>query len=296
MQPGRVVDPPRREQHLHEVRGNPGVLGRKREGLPETSVGHLVVGFEGGDDAEPVRDPRLGGGAAGRSARAAENSPGLCDPALRERRPARGETRFRSQRRPISGPFGGPQEEGPGGAELAAVQCRVPEPEQRLRSVGVALREGEVEAAGDVGLTGREGGGGHGEAVPEQFPGVRCIAFRRRAGAGGEHDNGRHGRGGAPSACERVQGLSNQLRFVHDGARQGNAFENYALDCHNMLNSRSHERRAGPEMNAMGTSRRRRKAPRRAGPSRPPAGTGRSRGAQVWCGNSGAKGFGEAGR
>ena len=239
VQPGRVADPPGREQHSHEVRGDPGVLGRKREGLAEMSVGRLVVGSKGGADAEPVHDPRLGGGAPGRSARALENLPGLRGLALCERHPSRGEKRFRSQRRPIASPFGGPQEVGPGGGELAAVECRVPEPEHRLRSVGIALREGAVEAAGDVGLPGGEGGGGHRKAVPEQLPGVRCIAFRRQAGAGGEHGNARGGRGGAPSACERMQGLSNQLRVVHHGARQGNVFVFFALDCKYMLNFKS---------------------------------------------------------
>ena len=210
MQSGRIVGASGREQHPHEVRRDPRVLRRERERLPEARVRRAVIGLEGRRDAEPVRDPRLRRRAPGRDECVPEDLPGVFGHPLREGRPSRAEKRLGSERRAAPRQLRRPFEVGPGGGEVAAVQCDVPEPEDRLGGLRIALREGEIEPAGHLDLPGGEGGRGHRKAAPEQLVGVRGIVARRKGRAAREHGEERDGHGPARGTKERTRGHRNQ--------------------------------------------------------------------------------------
>ena len=199
------VDSAGRDQHADEVRGDPGVAGRKAHRFFVVGPGRGPVAVHRVRDRETVPDP---GGRRRRNRRAEapsapEELPRFPRPSSRDRRPSGPDERLRPQRRIRGRQIGGVPEASLRIGVVAGEEGGVSEPEDRFGRFGEALGEGDVQAPGNVELPRVEGRGRDRQAVPERDPGVRRFVARKHAGAGGEQRKARGGRGRAQPACER---------------------------------------------------------------------------------------------
>ena len=233
---GGIVDPLRRDEHAHEVRGDSGMPGREAQGLGVIRLRILVVAIEGGDDGKSIDDPCLRRRAFCRLPCAAEMSPSSVRTASDQCRAAGAEPCLRLGRRTLGRVLRGFEEVPLGGEEIALLECDVAEPEPWLRGVVEAIGEREVEPARDIELSGCERCRGDRETVLQQLPGVRRILLRRPVGAGGERGE-TQGRGGRPQTvceqrlrCSRCTAHRPGLRILCDSSIQGAWLESTTND------------------------------------------------------------------
>ena len=98
VQPGRVVDPPGRDQHAHVVRGDSRISGREANRVGVMRRGRFVVRVQRGGDGESVRDPGRRRGIPPGLTCVPEDLAGFGRLPSREGRPSRAEQRLRFHR------------------------------------------------------------------------------------------------------------------------------------------------------------------------------------------------------
>ena len=140
----RALFLPGRQQHAHEIRGDPGMARRQAEGQTVLRLGRLVIAFEAGEDADAVGDPGRRGTPSRRFARSPEVPPRVVQRALGERRPPRAEERFRLDGRRFLRQRRGPEEIVFRGRQVVVEGRDICQPEERFGSLVEAFGQGAV--------------------------------------------------------------------------------------------------------------------------------------------------------
>ena len=183
---GGIVVSAGRDQHAHEICGDPGMVRGAAERLAEIGLGRVVVRIERGGDGDTVGDPGRQRQVPANFLRLPEVLPGRFDPVPRKLRATGAEERFRPYRSCVTGQGRGFGEITHRADIVVGAEGDIAEPQERFRGVLEALGKGCVLPASHLRLAGGERGRRDRQVVPQKISAVNRIPWRGSSCTTGE--------------------------------------------------------------------------------------------------------------